>query len=222
MYCDKGKDDEILSKLHNSKNTQPDWHGPNPIGMDQNKRSFKASARIPFTTFCSNLSSGLTCWVHSHAVKVPVTSTTKVSFSNNADAKTNNALSLRHMASSTLQLVVASIINEFSKGPTIDSPAKQRPVPNDDPAIESSLQLLVPMIIASIRQLIVALTFEQSIKAFPIFQLIDVSVPDKNDLCSVFQMVAHGHNTFIESTSFNDGSFQLIVKLISILISEGA
>ena len=28
MYCDKGKDDEILSELHNSKNTQPDWHGP--------------------------------------------------------------------------------------------------------------------------------------------------------------------------------------------------
>jgi hypothetical protein len=91
MYCDKGKDDEILSKLHNSSNTQPDWHGPNSIGMGQNKQSFKASARIPFTTFHSNLSSGLTCWVHSNAVKVPVTSTTKVSFSDNADAKTNNA-----------------------------------------------------------------------------------------------------------------------------------
>jgi hypothetical protein len=33
MYCDKGKDDEILSELHNSSNTQPNWHGPNPIGM---------------------------------------------------------------------------------------------------------------------------------------------------------------------------------------------
>jgi hypothetical protein len=87
MYCDKGKDDEILSKLCNSSNTQPDWHGTNPIGMGQNKRIFKTSARIPFTTFRSNLSSGLTRWVHSHAVKVPVTSTTKVSFSKNADAK---------------------------------------------------------------------------------------------------------------------------------------
>ncbi len=48
MYCDKGKDDEILSKLHNSSNTQPEWRGPNPIGMGQNKRSFKAFARIPF------------------------------------------------------------------------------------------------------------------------------------------------------------------------------
>ncbi len=91
MYCDKGKDDEILSGLHNSSNKQPNWHGPNPIGMGQNKRSFKASARFPFTTFRSNLSSGLTRWVHSHAVKVPVTSTTKVSFSNDADAKTNTA-----------------------------------------------------------------------------------------------------------------------------------
>jgi hypothetical protein len=125
--CDKGKDDEILNKLHNSSNTQPDWHGPKPIGMGQNKTSFKASAHVPFTTICSNLSSGLTRQVHSHAVKVPVTSTTKVSFSmisaskivaslNYADAKTNNALSFRHTASSTLQLVVASVDDKFSKG----------------------------------------------------------------------------------------------------------
>jgi hypothetical protein len=133
MYCDKGKDDEILSELHNSSNTQPDWHGPKPISMGKNKRSFKTSARVPFTTICTNLSSRLTSRVHSHAVKVPVTSTTivsfsndadaktnnaKVSFSNDADAKTNNALSFRHTASSTLQLVVASVNNKFSKGPT--------------------------------------------------------------------------------------------------------
>jgi hypothetical protein len=133
MYCDKGKDDEILSKLHNSSTTQPDGHGPNLIGMGQNKRSFKASARVPFTTLRSNLSSGLTHWVHSHAVKVLITSTTKVSFSNNADAKTNikkvsfsndadaktnNALSFRHTASSTLHLVVASVNNKLSKGST--------------------------------------------------------------------------------------------------------
>jgi hypothetical protein len=75
----------------------------------------------------------LTRCVHSHAVKVPVTSTTKVSFSNNADAKTNNAkvsfrddddaktnnaLSFRHTASSTLQLVVASVDSKLSKGST--------------------------------------------------------------------------------------------------------
>jgi hypothetical protein len=50
----------------------------------------------------------------------------------------------------------------------------------------------------------------------------DVSVPNKNDLCSVFQMVAHGQNTFIESTSFNNSSFQLVVKFILISNSEGA
>jgi hypothetical protein len=127
MYCDKGKDDEILSKLHNSKNTQPDWHGLNPIGMDQNKRSFKASARVPFTTFCSYLSSGLTCWVHSHAVKVSVTSTTKVSFSNDADAKTNNALPFggkphkglfdsKSLSNNDFQLVVDSRLILHSEG----------------------------------------------------------------------------------------------------------
>ena len=50
-----------------------------------------------------------------------------------------------------------------------------------------------------------------------------ISIPDENYLCSVFQMVAYGHNIFIESrTSFNDGSFQLVVKSILILHSEGA
>jgi hypothetical protein len=110
------------------------------------------------------------------------------------------------------KLVVVSVTNKFLKGPTNDSPTKQRPVSNEDPAIERYLQLQIPT----------TLTFERSIKVFPIFQLIDVSVPDENDSCSVFQMVAHGHNTLIESTSFNGGSFQLVVELISILISEGA
>jgi len=50
-----------------------------------------------------------------------------------------------------------------------------------------------------------------------------ISIPDENYLCSVFQMVAYGHKIFIESrTSFNDGSFQLVVKSILILHSEGA
>jgi hypothetical protein len=206
-----------------------------------------SSAHVLFSNICPF--GGLSCWVQSLVVKVqvsstptvsrhafallafePVTSTNQINQDKSsatfklvaASVSNNNALSFNDKSSSTFMLVVASITNEFLKGQTIDSPAKQRPVPNDDPAIESSLQLQVPMIIASIRQLIVALTFDRSIEALPIFQLIDVSVPDKNDSCSVFQMVAHEHNTFIESTSFNDGFFQLIVKLILILISEGA
>ncbi len=55
-----------------------------------------------------------------------------------------------------------------------------------------------------------------------IFPLIDGSVSNKNDSCSVFQMVAQGHNTFIESTSFKDSSFQLVVRFILISNSEGA
>ena len=34
-------------------------------------------------------------------------------------------------------------------------------------------------------------------------------------------MVAHGHNTFIESTSFNDGSFQLVVVKFRRAIHQG-
>ena len=105
-----------------------------------------------------------------------------------ASVSNNNAFSfnVNDKSSSTFKLVVASITNKFSKGPTNDSPAKHPPVSNDDPVIESSLQLHVPMIKASIRQLIVALTFERSIEVFPIFQLIDVSIPDENYPCSVF------------------------------------
>ena len=57
----------------------------------------------------------------------------------------------------------------------------------------------------------------------PIFQLIDVFVPNKNDSYNVFQMVAHGHNTFIKSTCFNNSSFQLVVKSdFDVSRSEGA
>jgi hypothetical protein len=45
-----------------------------------------------------------------------------------------------------LKLVVAFVRNEDFKGQTNDSPAKQRPVSNDNPAIEISLQLCVSMI----------------------------------------------------------------------------
>ena len=114
-----------------------------------------------------------------------------------ASVSNNNALSFNDKSSSTFKLVVASVTNEFSKGPTHASPAKQRPVSNDDLAFARSLQLHVPMTRASIWHLIFALTFKQSIKMQPIFQLIDVFVPNKNDSCSVFQMVAHRYNTFI-------------------------
>jgi hypothetical protein len=97
-------------------------------------------------------------------------STTKVSFSNNADAKTNNALSFRHTAFSTLQLVVASINDKLLKGstktnnvsaittttflqlPKDNSAFMQISVPNDFPAITTSsfMQLYVPTMITSI------------------------------------------------------------------------
>jgi hypothetical protein len=56
-----------------------------------------------------------------------------------ASVSNNNALSFNDKSSFTFKLVVASFTNEFSKGLTIDSTAKQRPVLNDNPAIERSL-----------------------------------------------------------------------------------
>jgi hypothetical protein len=117
-----------------------------------------------------------------------------------------NAFSLDEKSSATFKLVVVSMTREYSNG-----------------SFKFSLGASQPfnLALAFTAKLIVALTFEQSIKTQPIFQLIDVSVPNKNDSCSAFQMVAHGHNTFIESTSFNKSHFQLVAKVILILNSEG-
>jgi hypothetical protein len=56
-----------------------------------------------------------------------------------ASVSNNNVLSFNDKSSSTFKLVVVSVINKFSNGLTNDSPAKQRPVSYDDPAIERSL-----------------------------------------------------------------------------------
>jgi hypothetical protein len=127
------------------------------------ERSLK-SARVPFTTIHTNLSSRLTSRVHSHAVKVTVTSTTKVSFSNdadaktnnakvsfrdNADAKTNNALSFRHTGYSMLQLVVASVKDKLSKGSTKSNnalPFSGKPNKSiDGESASSTFQLVVTL-----------------------------------------------------------------------------
>jgi hypothetical protein len=74
-----------------------------------------------------------------------------------ASVKNNNALSFGDKSSRTFKLVVASIKNKDSKGPTNDSPAKQRPVPNNDPAItyQSFLQSLhLPEIATVIEDLV--------------------------------------------------------------------
>ena len=91
-------------------------------------------------------------------VCAPVTSTNQINQDKSsvmfklvvASVLNNNALSFNDKSSSTFKLVVAFITNKFSKGPRNDSPAKQRPVSNEDPAIESSLQLHFPMMKASI------------------------------------------------------------------------
>jgi hypothetical protein len=74
MFSNQGQDNEIQSDSTDSSNTQPsNWQGPK-------QRSLVISARVPFATFHSNLTSGLVyCWVHSHTGFESVTSSTKVS-----------------------------------------------------------------------------------------------------------------------------------------------
>ncbi len=63
----RSADSEIQSNIHEQSKSQSDWQGPK-------QRSFIKSARVPFATFHSNLSSGLNCWDHSHMGCEPVTS----------------------------------------------------------------------------------------------------------------------------------------------------
>jgi hypothetical protein len=77
MFSNQGQDNEIQSNITDSSNTQPasNWQGPK-------QRSLLLAARLPFATFCSNLSSGLVyCWVHSHTGFESVTSSKIVSCS---------------------------------------------------------------------------------------------------------------------------------------------
>ena len=75
MFSNQGQDNEIQSNSTDSSNTQPSyWQGPK-------QRSLVISARVPFATFRSNMSSGLNCWVHYHTGFESVTSTKKVSCS---------------------------------------------------------------------------------------------------------------------------------------------
>jgi hypothetical protein len=78
---------------------------------------------------------------HSLQKKETVTSTAKVSFSNDADAKTNKALSFRHTASSTFQMVVASVNVKLSKGST-----KSNNASSFRHTASSTLQLVVAFI----------------------------------------------------------------------------
>ena len=69
MTFEDSRDDEIQCGSREQSKTHPsDWHG-------SKQQSFILSARVPFVTFRSNLSSGFDCWVHSHTGCEPVTST---------------------------------------------------------------------------------------------------------------------------------------------------
>jgi hypothetical protein len=128
-------DDEIQTQSLYSQNTQI------PIGKGQHKEVSR-SARVPFSTIYpfGGLSTicpfgGLSCMVHSHAVKVPAIS------SNELPA----GLGLRS-ANSRAGCIASAQTSGLHHTQTNDSPAKQQPVPNDDPAIDISLQLCVPTI----------------------------------------------------------------------------
>jgi hypothetical protein len=122
-------------------------------------------------------------------------------------------------------LVVASVKNEDSKGQTNDSPAKQRPVPNDDPAIVISSQLYVPMIstllpatsTAKSTQVSATTTARMTSSVLNLTNLLLLPVRDGSAITMAthanftlqlivasFQMVLSAHNIFGDITLFSN------------------
>jgi hypothetical protein len=124
------------------------------------------------------------------------------------------ALSFRHTASSTLQLIVASVTNEFSKGPTIDSPAKQRPVPKDNPAIESVG--FIQKFQSRLQKDLVNLSLSN---AFSTAKLDSISIKAKSNSAMLIDLPTSQQKAMI---LFYDGSSQFIVKYIYSVDSAGA
>jgi hypothetical protein len=95
-----------------------------------------------------------------------------------------NTLSLDKKSSATFKWVVISISSEYSRGSFKVSKGASQPF-NGASAFTAKL--------------IVALTFEQSNKTQPIFQLIDVSITNKDEMCGPSQLVANKHKDLIKS-----------------------
>ncbi len=83
------RDSEIRSNICKQSKTQSNWQRPK-------QRSFIKSARVPFTTFHSNLCSGLNCWDHSHAGCESVTLTRGLQHEKNLEQVRGNASTQQH------------------------------------------------------------------------------------------------------------------------------
>jgi hypothetical protein len=113
-----------------------------------------SSAHIPCSTICSNLSSGLTSWVQSLAVKVQVSSKPTI-------------------------LCHAFALLAFE---TI-APTKQISLP--DTALNATAEMQPSADIS------------QNLRTQLIFQLIDASISNKDEMCSAFQLAANEHKGLV-------------------------
>ena len=145
-----------------------------------------SSARIPFSTIHSNLSSGLTSCVQSLAVKVQVSSTPTVSrhaFTSLAfePVTSTTKVSCHAFALSAFELVTLT---------TNISSAK------------SALKALAEMQPSA--------DISQNLGSQHIFQLIDASISNKDEMCSASQLAANEHKGLIKSRM--PFTYQLIAK----------
>jgi hypothetical protein len=106
-----------------------------------------------------------------------------------------NALSLDNKSSATFKLVVISITSEYSRGSFKVSAGASQPCNGA---------------LAFTAKLIVALTFEQINNTQPIFQLIDVSITNKDKTGGASQLATNEHKGLIKSKM--PFTFQLIVE----------
>ena len=164
-------DEEIIRRSPNATNAASSQQALLSIQyVSANNTQQFSSACFPFSTIHSNLSSELSCWVHSLAVKVQASSTLTAS---------------RHaFALLAFDPVTSTNQNSFA---TIALKA----------IVEMQASADSPKTCTVFRTL--AHEHQHLNRTHPIFQLIDVFIPNKTKMCNASQLAANEHKGLIKS-----------------------
>jgi hypothetical protein len=186
MFSDQEQDNDIQSNSSDSSNTQPsNLQGPK-------QKSLVISARVPFATFCSNLSSGLVyCWVCSHTGFESVTSTKKVSCSTFALVASEPVTFTTKVSCNTFALLVCVSVASTNK------------IKADSDFSNFKRQIFI------------------NNKANSNVSQFLSSILQPNEMCSTSHLAANEHKGLFDSKSLSNNDFRLVVNSKLILHSEG-
>jgi hypothetical protein len=223
-------DEEIDHSIAATDSSKNQWQMPTPINFDsssglhqsttmtnQNAHLHSASpqsflsACVPFSTIHSNLSSGLTSWVQSHAVKVQVSSTPTVSrhaFTSLVFEPVTSTTKVSHCAFTLLAFEPVTSTNQNDSATTaLKAIAKIQASPDSNATCNAFGTL--------------AHEHQPLNRTHLIFQLIDASILNTKEMCGASHLAANEHKGLFDSKSLSNIDFQLVVDSKLILHSEG-